>query len=86
MSARSKKRHSAERRGFRLVRRYGRFAVNDSELCRSAIRGADYESFTDSWFSADMNSGRRAPRFVGLLRQPRQWDDRKMIEIGACTL
>ncbi len=44
----------------------------------------DYESFTGLWLCVDKNVGGRIPACVGMLRQPRPWDDRKMIHFGEC--
>jgi hypothetical protein len=73
-------------RSFRLMRRYGRSSLPARGERRSTLCGHDYESFTDSWLPADMNSGGRTPRLWACCADHDHGTTTKMIETGVCTL
>jgi hypothetical protein len=59
---------------------HGYFLIEQSldEECRF-----DYESFTDSWSTADMNAGVRIPRMWVRCANHITWDDPKMTQTEA---
>ena len=66
-------------RGRELAPDGRKIRILGSEMCTDFCQ-SDYESFTDSWFAADMNPARRIRGITDYLRRAHQCDDQQMTD------